>query len=197
MQLYVSTTSPFARLVMISAYQTRLDLALHFVMPWDNPSELLAVNPFSQVPTLVTDDGQVITESSVILAYLLPQLFKDSQTTSLISLSLTIINQAVRAFSIQRFQPDNSTPHPFIARSEDFLRHGLKNAPNLQAGSDDWGQIFLGIALAYVQLRLPHIYEQAVSEANKQVLSEFLQRDFMQKTDSSQLEKLPKSISEL
>lgn len=66
MKLFVSTTSPYARLVMVTAYLNNIDLTLKFVLPWGNPKELLVVNPFCQVPAL-------ITETSVILAYLLPK----------------------------------------------------------------------------------------------------------------------------
>lgn len=73
MKLFVSTTSPYARLVMITAYLNNIDLTLKFVLPWGNPKELLVVNPFCQVPALLTENDTLITETSVILAYLLPK----------------------------------------------------------------------------------------------------------------------------
>lgn len=197
MKLFVSTTSPFARLVMIACLRHHIDAELVFVMPWENPKELLAVNPFSQVPALLTDSQKLITESSVILAHLTPQIFADEKSASLISLSLGIINQAVRAFATQRFQPTSATPHPFIARSTSLLSNLLPNAPQLDAQSEELSQIFFGIALAYLKMRLPDVFENAVSDANKIALERFYQRDFMQKTDSAALDKLPKSISQL
>lgn len=197
MKLFVSTTSPFARLVMVACLHHQIDAELVFVMPWENPQALLAVNPFSQVPALLTDNGLLITESSVILAHLTPQIFADERSASLISLSLGIINQTVRAFATQRFQPTSTMPHPFIERSTSLLNNLLPNAPQLEAASDALSQIFFGIALAYLKLRLPEVYETAVSSANKAALAEFYQRDVMQKTDSTVLEKLPTSISQL
>lgn len=73
MKLFVSTTSPYARLVMVTAYLNNIDLTLKFVLPWGNPKELLVVNPFCRVPALLTENDTLITETSVILAYLLPK----------------------------------------------------------------------------------------------------------------------------
>lgn len=87
MKLFVSTTSPFARLVMVACLREQIDAKLIFVMPWENPQELLAVNPFSQVPALLTDNQLLITESSVILAHLMPQIFADEKSAALTSLS--------------------------------------------------------------------------------------------------------------
>ena len=166
-------------------------------MPWENPQELLAVNPFSQVPALLTDNQLLITESSVILAHLMPQIFADEKSAALISLSLGIINQTVRAFATERFQPSSATPHPFIERSTSLLSNLLPNAPQLDAQSDSLGQIFFGIALGYLKLRLAEVFDKAVTEANKSALEQFYQRDFMQKTQSTALEKLPTSIFKL
>lgn len=197
MQLFVSTTSPFARLIMVTAYQEKIDLNLNFILPWENPQDYLTINPFCQVPALLTSNQTLITETSIILQYLTPQIFSNEQTITKTSFSFGLINQAVRAFSIQRFHPENSEPHPFIARSCEFLTNALKNAPQLDPQSDDYGHIFFGIALTYVQLRLPDVFEQAISTANKQALADFLQRDFMVKTDSEKLALFPKSINHL
>lgn len=197
MQLFVSTTSPFTRLIMAVAYREKINLNLTFIFPWENPKDYIAVNPFCQVPALLTEEKTLITETSIILQYLTPQIFTNEKTVSLISFSFGVINQAVRAFSIERFHPENSEPHPFIERSCQFLSNALKNAPQLDHNSDDYGQLFYGIALTYVQLRLPTVYEQAVSTENKQALVAFSQRDLMQKTATPNLELLPKSINEL
>ena len=45
MKLFVSTTSPFARLVMVACLRQQIDAKLIFVMP-GKPTKLLAVNPF-------------------------------------------------------------------------------------------------------------------------------------------------------
>lgn len=72
MKLYVSPTSPYARLACIMCLEARLEgLQVVILDPWQNPPDLLRHNPACRVPTLVLDDGdgdgaQVITESLVI-----------------------------------------------------------------------------------------------------------------------------------
>ena len=46
MKLYLSTTSPYSRLALIAALHSgKRDLQLHYVLPWENPAELIAINP--------------------------------------------------------------------------------------------------------------------------------------------------------
>ena len=53
MKLYLSTTSPYSRLALIAALHSgKRDLQLHYVLPWENPADLLAINPYSQIPAL-------------------------------------------------------------------------------------------------------------------------------------------------
>ncbi len=74
MQLYVSHTSPYGRLCLIRAYLLgRHDMQLIFTDPWQNPPELAAQNPFSQLPVLITDAGEAIYNSLLICQYLEPQ----------------------------------------------------------------------------------------------------------------------------
>ncbi|MFG1345921.1 glutathione S-transferase N-terminal domain-containing protein [Xanthobacter autotrophicus DSM 431] len=70
MQLRLSPTSPFARKVRVAAALLGQTLELE---PADtlNPGDTLrSQNPLGKVPTLVTADGEVLFDSSVILAYL-------------------------------------------------------------------------------------------------------------------------------
>lgn len=72
MELFVSTTSPFARKVLMLVREKgaldRVDLKV--VDPWKTPPELVNLNPLSKVPTLVLDNHRVIIESDVICEYL-------------------------------------------------------------------------------------------------------------------------------
>ena len=43
MKLYLSTTSPYSRLALIAALHSgKRDLQLHYVLPWENPADLIA-----------------------------------------------------------------------------------------------------------------------------------------------------------
>ncbi len=72
MRLFLSPTSPFARMVKGALIEKNLLGATTevWVDPWASPAELLAVNPLCQVPTLVLDDGQVLTNSGTIIDWL-------------------------------------------------------------------------------------------------------------------------------
>jgi len=72
MKLYYSPTSPFVRKINVFAIETGLDKQIEWVRtnPWQVEDILTAENPLSQVPTLITDDGMVLYDSSVICEYL-------------------------------------------------------------------------------------------------------------------------------
>ena len=99
MKLYASTTSPFSRLCIIVGYLSKKDLALQFVMPWENPAELLAVNPYSQIPALVCDNGQVLTETLIIADYLNKDILAAGDPK--ISFAITTLSQVVKTFTLQ------------------------------------------------------------------------------------------------
>jgi len=72
MKLYYGTTSPYVRKVVIAAEECGLDDQIERVetFPWDKDTTYGGVNPVGKVPALVTDDGQVLYDSPVIVEYL-------------------------------------------------------------------------------------------------------------------------------
>ena len=72
MKLYYSTTSPFVRKVNVLAIEVGLDTQIEWVTtdPWQAEDNLTAENPLSKIPTLITDDEQIIYDSRVICEYL-------------------------------------------------------------------------------------------------------------------------------
>jgi glutathione S-transferase len=71
-KLYYSPTSPYVRKVMACAIARGIDkqLTLETTNPWNSPAELVADNPLSKVPCLVTEDGFALFDSPVICEYL-------------------------------------------------------------------------------------------------------------------------------
>lgn len=71
MRLLYSALSPFARKVRIVAHENGFTdaITLETVAPFTDES-LRAINPLSQVPTLILDDGEVLFDSSVICDHL-------------------------------------------------------------------------------------------------------------------------------
>ena len=72
MKLYFSPTSPYVRKVMACAIIRGLDSRIrkHASNPHESPSDLVADNPVSKVPCLVTDDGLSLFGSQLICEYL-------------------------------------------------------------------------------------------------------------------------------
>ncbi len=72
MKLHYSATSPYVRKVMACAIARGIDGQIERVPtnPHTSPASLLADNPLSKVPCLVTDDGLALFDSPVICEYL-------------------------------------------------------------------------------------------------------------------------------
>jgi glutathione S-transferase len=71
-KLYYSPTSPYVRKAMACAIIRRLDgrIDKHTSNPHASPEDLVADNPLSKVPCLVTDDGLSLFGSQLICEYL-------------------------------------------------------------------------------------------------------------------------------
>ena len=84
MKLYTSITSPYSRAIMLTALSQGMDgLALAYADPWTTPPELTAVNPLSQVPALLTDDGTVICGTAFVADYLFGHPLHSAQQAAL------------------------------------------------------------------------------------------------------------------
>lgn len=70
MKLYHSPASPFVRKVNAVAIHHGIELDRVPTNPHESPAELLADNPLSKVPCLVTDDGVALPDSPIICEYL-------------------------------------------------------------------------------------------------------------------------------
>lgn len=75
MRLYVTKPSPYARKAWAAVLHLGLEERVEIVelparMPTVPKPELEAVNPLGKVPSLVTDEGELIADSPVILAFL-------------------------------------------------------------------------------------------------------------------------------
>jgi glutathione S-transferase len=74
MKLHWSPRSPFVRKVMIFAHEVglagRIELVRTVVAMSQANRELLRVNPVGKIPTLVTDEGEALFDSTVICEYL-------------------------------------------------------------------------------------------------------------------------------
>jgi len=74
MKLFYQTHSPYARQVLVLAYETgladRLAVIHHETSPTLRNEAVFAVNPLGKVPALLLDDGTALFDSAVICDYL-------------------------------------------------------------------------------------------------------------------------------
>lgn len=172
MKLYLNKTSPYARLVLATAYEADLVKRLETVWlePWNDPPELLAVNPLAKVPALVTDEGMALIESALICDYLitlskrttlLPAgLPARAQTLRRLGLGRAAIDDAFGVVIARRFNNGADTP-----LSQRWL-HALPRAvaameafsgERAGAKEPDLGDLAVAVACDYMDFRLPEI----------------------------------------
>jgi glutathione S-transferase len=172
MHLYLNKTSPYARLALVVAHETGLAATLQLVWsdPWADAPELLAVNPLGKVPALVTGDGVCLIESDGIVQYMLA-LSGDQQllpaapaqrldTLGRLGLARASIDCAFGAVVRTRFgdAPDSVLTQRWLAALPRAVAAIERNLAARQAERPvDLGDLALGIAFAYCDLRHPQL----------------------------------------
>ncbi|MEE8623249.1 MAG: glutathione S-transferase N-terminal domain-containing protein, partial [Alphaproteobacteria bacterium] len=72
MKLRYNPASPYVRKVTVTLIETGLEDRVERIPtnPHDPETDIATVNPLGKVPTLITDDGEVLVDSPVICEYL-------------------------------------------------------------------------------------------------------------------------------
>ncbi|MCO6441582.1 MAG: glutathione S-transferase N-terminal domain-containing protein [Nitrococcus mobilis] len=168
MQLFMSATSPYARLVACVLREKGLWDRVEPVLvnPWESPAGLTAANPFSRVPTLVTDTGAVLSEAALISLYLEhtypePVLLPVERAQTVyrkLGLAQGLMDATVAIISNRKFRDD--------ADSDPILRRRRRQIPAAieviaQAVGDpehpDLGDLAIASAIGYLDLRMSEI----------------------------------------
>jgi glutathione S-transferase len=70
MKLFMNSTSPYTRVALIALWEKGWhDIETRIVDPWRDPPEPLAADPSARVPALITDDGQALSETLLIMLW--------------------------------------------------------------------------------------------------------------------------------
>ncbi len=169
MKLHFSPASPYVRKVMACAIARGLEDRIEKVAtnPHVSPPELLADNPLSKVPALVTDDGVAVFDSPVICEYLdtlgeAPALFPPTGSRERLAAQIMhatadgILDAAV-ARRLQMAHPQDEGRKAFDARQRAAIGRALdlleKNPPK---GLSHIGEIAVACALGYLDFRFGH-----------------------------------------
>ncbi|CAH2600295.1 Glutathione S-transferase family protein [Rhodovastum atsumiense] len=167
MKLFHSSTSPYVRKVMACAIAREIERQIELVPtnPHESPAELLASNPLSKVPCLITDDGLALFDSPVICEYLdsldgAVSLYPRTaggrwKALKYQALADGIMDAAVlRRMEAQR--PEDPARQAVIARQGAVVQRSLdeleKDPPHRVL---DIGTISVACALGYLDLRFP------------------------------------------
>jgi len=165
MKLFYSATSPFVRKVMACAISREIDGRIELVPtnPHASPPALLAANPLSKVPALITQDGLALFDSPVICEYLdsldgaLP-LFPTRGGARWIALKQQAIGDGIMDAAVARRgeaqRPREAARDAFTARLKAAVDRGtamLETDPPHQ--TVDIGTITIACALGYLDFR--------------------------------------------
>lgn len=172
MKLYLSYTSPYARKVRVAIHELGLsDLVGETpVDPYSAPADFLEVNPLSKVPALVTEKGEKLFDSKLILEYLqtrgrgLATMPRGAQRWTLLrrlQLAEGILDAAV-AIRMERVRPPEFSFQGWIDRQSAAINRALdalnaEAAELLHEGAIRTVEITVGAALGYLDFRHPQL----------------------------------------
>lgn len=168
MKLFYSAASPFVRKVMACAIARDLHerIALIPTNPHQSPPDLLAANPLSRVPCLVTEDGLALFDSPVICEYLdsredSPPLFPRAAAARWIALKRQAMADGIMDAAVLRrlegMRPPEQARTAAMARAQAAIERTLAAlaAEGLHQ-TLDIGTISVGCALGYLDFRFAH-----------------------------------------
>ena len=165
MQLFYSPTSPYVRKVMACAIARGIEGQIETVVtnPHASPPALVAANPLSKVPCLVTDDGLALFDSPVICEYLdhigpaaplFPQAGPARWRALVLAASGDGILDAAVARRMEQGRPQEAARAAATARMGDAVRRALDTLEAAPPGVGlDIGSIAVACALGYLDFR--------------------------------------------
>jgi glutathione S-transferase len=170
MRLYTSPASPFARKCRVVRLEKGLADRIEevtAVFPYKDDA-YVAINPIGQVPALVLDDGQVMTDSPLICAYLdaigsgprlIPEGDAQWPVRRLETLADAIMESTVKQVLESR-RPEGERSSTWIG----YWREGMNRALDVAEtqvpdgdGPPDMGKIALASAGLYFGFRMPDL----------------------------------------
>ncbi|MGM0601316.1 MAG: glutathione S-transferase N-terminal domain-containing protein [Candidatus Rifleibacteriota bacterium] len=172
MELYLNKTSPYARIARICAIEKQLgkDVNLIWVDPWADDKALLTANPNGKIPVLMTNEGEAISESLLIASYLdglssTNNLLRTPDYTDVLALSGLSQGLTDAAFTTvinrKHFGIESDSTVLGVRRQNAITRclQRLEDMVNTDVMNSDinLGQIVTGVALSYIDFRLPEL----------------------------------------
>ncbi len=165
MKLMHSPSSPYARKAYACAlslgFESRVELLP--TNPHVSPPELLALNPLSKIPCLITDDGEAVFDSRVIVEYLdslggAVKLFPAEPKARFAALKLQAIADGIMDAAVGRRmeigRPTEEAREAVKARCKAAVGRALDVLEGMTLPQDlTVGTIAVACALGYLTLR--------------------------------------------
>jgi len=168
MHLHSTITSPYARKVWVVAHETGLISQIERIATNPHADEYLrSDNPLCRVPTLILNDQSALFDSPVICEYLDslhsgPKLFPAAGNERWAALRLQALGDGMLDASLSRrmetIRPASEQSPMWIARQMMAINAALDwlgARIQLLNGPTNIGQIAIGCALGYLDLRFP------------------------------------------
>jgi glutathione S-transferase len=167
MILYYSSTNPYVRKVLACIIARDIDWQIEKILvdPHQTPAALIAQNPLSKVPCLVTDDRLSLFDSRVICEYLdsvgeeLP-LFPPPGAARWMALHYQALADGMVDAAVLRRKESQKTrdlaQETFMARQKSTIDRVLEALDeNVPTSRLDIGSISVACALGYLDFRCP------------------------------------------
>ena len=194
MKLFMSPTSVFARKVRIVAREKGLMPQIEEIarVPLEAATDLVAVNPLSQIPALIDDDGTAWTDSGLIAARLDslaegPRLLPDYGSEAYwrvrrIETAASGLNEMMAKIVYENRRPETERSPAWLKRWEEGLMRGFAvveaqiciGSPD--AAQFDMGTLSLAASATFCDFRLGHIDWRAVAPRAAAVQAELEKR---------------------
>lgn len=197
MKIFYSPASPFVRKCMVIAHELgladRIEKLPSAAGPVARDQTIIPANPLGQVPTFITDDGQILFDSPVVCEYLndlgggpfFPAGKTRWQVLTEQSMGDGMLGAALLARYETALRPEALRWDGWVEGQLGKVRDGLalieKNAAGLE-GRLDIGTITIGCALGYLDFRFPSLDWRASHPATAAWYETFSQRPSMQAT---------------
>jgi glutathione S-transferase len=191
MRLIGMLDSPYVRRVAISLHFMDVPFTHEPVSVFSDYDVFAAINPVVKAPTLVTDDGVVLMDSSLILDYaerlvppqrhLLPKdIASYTKAQRIIGLSLAACEKIVQIVYEHELRPAERRHQPWVDRVTIQLCAAIRELEAQAPSGQDWifGQfplqpdITLAVAWRFAQYRIP----DTLPERHYPKLAEFSHR---------------------
>lgn len=146
MQLIGMLDSPYVRRVAIALHHLHIPFDHSFLSVFRNIDEFSQINPLIKAPTLVCDNGEVLMDSTLILAYidklsgqpLMPEAVDDYQRAlRLIGLAINACDKSVQ-IEYERKRPEEKQYQPWRDRIQAQLLAAYDLLEPYAAETSDW-----------------------------------------------------------